>query len=185
MTTAANRMTKAGLVVTLFVGLASVASAADPVAVEMFEATIDGQGRSLGVISVQETPYGLVFTPDLKGIIPGSHGFHVHAKGDCAPGPDAKTREMIAAGAAGGHFDPKNTGHHSFPWDDNGHMGDLPALYVDSSGNATEGVLAPRLKKLSDIRGHALMIHVGGDNYADQPKPLGGGGARFACGVIK
>jgi Cu-Zn family superoxide dismutase len=28
------------------------------------------------------------------------------------------------------------------------------------------------------------MIHEGGDNYSDQPKPLGGGGARIACGVI-
>jgi len=25
---------------------------------------------------------------------------------------------------------------------------------------------------------------VGGDNMSDQPKPLGGGGARYACGVI-
>ena len=28
------------------------------------------------------------------------------------------------------------------------------------------------------------MIHAGGDNYSDQPQPLGGGGARIACGVI-
>ena len=25
----------------------------------------------------------------------------------------------------------------------------------------------------------------GGDNYSDQPVPLGGGGARIACGVAK
>nr|MBP8027895.1 superoxide dismutase [Acinetobacter sp.] len=25
----------------------------------------------------------------------------------------------------------------------------------------------------------------GGDNYADQPKPLGGGGERIACGLIQ
>lgn len=29
------------------------------------------------------------------------------------------------------------------------------------------------------------MIHAGGDNYADQPAPLGGGGPRLACGVIE
>ena len=29
------------------------------------------------------------------------------------------------------------------------------------------------------------MIHDGGDNYADDPKPLGGGGGRIACGVIR
>jgi Cu-Zn family superoxide dismutase len=28
------------------------------------------------------------------------------------------------------------------------------------------------------------MIHEGGDNYSDEPAPLGGGGARIACGVI-
>jgi Cu/Zn superoxide dismutase len=31
---------------------------------------------------------------------------------------------------------------------------------------------------------HAAMQHPNGDNYSDTPKPLGGGGARIACGVI-
>ena len=31
----------------------------------------------------------------------------------------------------------------------------------------------------------ALMLHAGGDNYSDQPAPLGGGGARMACGVAQ
>jgi Cu-Zn family superoxide dismutase len=39
--------------------------------------------------------------------------------------------------------------------------------------------------KLSEVKGKALMIHAGGDNFADQPKPLGGGGERIACGVIQ
>jgi Cu-Zn family superoxide dismutase len=29
------------------------------------------------------------------------------------------------------------------------------------------------------------MIHGGGDNYADAPALLGGGGARVACGIVK
>ena len=29
------------------------------------------------------------------------------------------------------------------------------------------------------------MVHVGGDNHADHPAALGGGGARMARGVIK
>jgi Cu-Zn family superoxide dismutase len=29
------------------------------------------------------------------------------------------------------------------------------------------------------------MIHAGGDNHSDTPAPLGGGGGRMACGVIK
>jgi len=45
-------------------------------------------------------------------------------------------------------------------------------------------VVSPRLKKLDEVKNRSLMIHVGGDNYADKPEPLGGGGARYACGVI-
>ncbi|MFO5591311.1 superoxide dismutase family protein, partial [Klebsiella pneumoniae] len=48
----------------------------------------------------------------------------------------------------------------------------------------TRGKL-PRLKTLAEVKGKALMVHVGGDNMADSPQPLGGGGERFACGVIK
>ena len=35
--------------------------------------------------------------------------------------------------------------------------------------------------KLADVQGHALMIHAGGDNYSDTPKPLGGGGDRIVA----
>jgi len=44
-------------------------------------------------------------------------------------------------------------------------------------------LLAPRLK-LADVQGRAIMVHAGGDNYSDEPQPLGGGGERIACGVI-
>jgi hypothetical protein len=55
---------------------------------------------------------------------------------------------------------------------------------VGADGKATLPVLAPRLK-VADIKGKSLMIHAGGDNYSDAPAPLGGGGARVACGVVK
>ncbi|CCJ75065.1 Superoxide dismutase [Cu-Zn] precursor [Cronobacter muytjensii 530] len=57
-------------------------------------------------------------------------------------------------------------------------------LAVNNDGKATDPVIAPRIKKLEEIKGKALMVHVGGDNMADHPKPLGGGGGRYACGVI-
>ena len=63
-------------------------------------------------------------------------------------------------------------------------MGDLPLLNVDNDGTAKVSLLAPRLK-LQDIQGLAVMIHAGSDNYSDDPKPLGGGGDRVACGVIQ
>lgn len=149
--------------------------------VTLHQVTAEGIGKSVGTVTIEETQYGLQFTPDMKGLQPGIHGFHVHAKGSCEPGESQG--KVVAAGAAGGHLDPANSGKHLGPYAD-GHLGDLPAVYVDEKGTASYPVLAPRLKSLSEIKGKALMVHVGGDNHADHPQPLGGGGARLACGVI-
>ena len=40
-------------------------------------------------------------------------------------------------------------------------------------------------RRAKDFAGRSLMIHAGGDNHADHPAPLGGGGARLVCGVVK
>jgi superoxide dismutase, Cu-Zn family len=37
---------------------------------------------------------------------------------------------------------------------------------------------------VNDVRGRSFVVHEGGDNFSDQPKPLGGGGARIACGTV-
>ena len=149
--------------------------------VSMHQVSTEGTGDAVGTVTVSESKYGLVFTPALKGLEPGIHGFHVHENPSCDPAE--QKGKMTAAGAAGGHLDPEKTGKHGFPWGE-GHLGDLPALYVSNDGTAVNPVLAPRLKALSDISGRALMVHKGGDNHADHPEPLGGGGARVACGVI-
>ena len=135
--------------------------------------------QAIGNIVVVESDYGLVFYPNLKGLAPGAHGFHIHANADC--GPTEKGLGM----KAGGHWDPEKKGVHSFPWDKNGHKGDLPGLFVAADGTAVMPVLAPKLKSVNELKGHSLMIHVGGDNYHDHPAKLGGGGARMACGIIK
>jgi superoxide dismutase, Cu-Zn family len=140
-----------------------------------------GTGAAIGQIVISESKYGLVFTPSLTGLPHGLHGFHVHENPSCAP--QEKDGKMVAALAAGGHYDPKGSKRHGLPWGD-GHLGDLPALYADASGKANHPVLAPRLK-MTDMKGRSLIIHVGGDNHADHPEPLGGGGARLACGVIE
>ena len=140
-----------------------------------------GTGAAVGQVLISESPYGLVFTPAMKGLAPGLHGFHVHENPSCAP--MEKEGKMVPALAAGGHYDPTGTKRHGLPWGD-GHLGDLPALYVDNAGSATYPVLAPRLK-IADVKGRSLMVHVGGDNHADHPAPLGGGGARIVCGVIE
>lgn len=149
--------------------------------VEMNLVTSQGIGQSIGTVTITETEKGLEFSPNLKALPPGEHGFHVHAKGSCQPA--MKEGKASAAEAAGGHLDPQKSGKHEGP-EGMGHLGDLPVLVVNNDGKATDAVVAPRLKKLDEIKGKALMIHVGGDNMSDSPKPLGGGGARYACGVI-
>jgi len=139
-----------------------------------------GVGASIGTVSFQQAPKGLLITPALGKLSPGEHGFHIHENGSCEAAE--KEGKMGAALAAGGHLNPEKVAHHGTPLD--GHLGDLPALTVNDKGFATTPVLAPRLK-LTDIQGRAIMIHAGGDNYSDSPKPLGGGGDRVACGVIK
>ncbi|MBO4146466.1 superoxide dismutase [Cu-Zn] SodC2 [Enterobacter ludwigii] len=149
--------------------------------VEMNLVTSQGVGQSIGTVKITETDKGLEFAPNLKALPPGEHGFHVHANGSCQPA--LKEGKASAAESAGGHFDPQHSGKHEGP-NGKGHLGDLPVLVVNNDGKATEPVVAPRLKKLAEIKGKALMIHVGGDNMSDRPKPLGGGGVRYACGVI-
>ncbi|HRH80856.1 MAG TPA: superoxide dismutase [Cu-Zn] SodC [Thiobacillaceae bacterium] len=156
------------------------AALADPV-VPMNLVDAQGVGASIGSVTLSESPYGLVLTPAIKGLPAGLHGFHVHENPSCAP--KEKDGKAVAALAAGGHYDPQGTKAHGLPWG-NGHLGDLPALHVDADGSAANPVLAPRLK-LADVKGRSLMIHVGGDNHADHPAPLGGGGPRLACGVIQ
>lgn len=157
----------------------SVHAASQQVSIHLVDA--EGKQDAIGSIEISETEHGLLFTPDLKSLPGGVHGFHVHENGSCDAAE--KDGKIVPAQAAGGHYDPQDTGKHAGPYGD-GHLGDLPALYVNEDGTADYPVLAPRIKKLDEIRGKALMIHAGGDNHADHPEPLGGGGARVACGVI-
>ncbi|WP_139850716.1 superoxide dismutase family protein [Acinetobacter pullicarnis] len=142
--------------------------------------TAQGIGQNIGEVTLFDSPQGLTIQTKLSHLPSGFHGFHIHEHASCAPAE--KDGKMGAALAAGGHFNPNNVAKHGTPND--GHLGDLPVLNVDGNGNARTTVIAPRLK-LADIQGRSIMVHAGGDNYSDYPKPLGGGGDRIACGVIQ
>lgn len=156
-------------------------SLAAPVTVSMHLIDASGTGKSVGTVRAEDSQDGLVLMPRLEGLSPGAHGFHVHENPSCAP--MEKDGKKTAGLTAGGHYDPDKSGKHAGPTG-KGHLGDLPALTVDDKGMATKRMVAPRLH-VADIVGRSLMIHEGGDNYADAPKPLGGGGARIACGVVE
>lgn len=172
------------LLLTLLVtaALPMAAPAADsPSSVSIYALTDTGVGDLIGTIALKDSKEGLVLTPKLTHLPPGQHGIHVHQLPDCrAVEKDGKS---VAGLAAGGHFDPAESGKHLGPAGE-GHKGDLPFLTADDKGDATKPIVAPHLT-LADVENHAIVIHAGGDNYSDDPKPLGGGGPRIACGVVK
>lgn len=153
--------------------LVATAVCANSIKVPVHQTSPNGQGDQIGYVNFKDTQFGMLIEPHLNSLTPGLHGFHIHQKPNC--GDNGK--------AAGGHFDPNNTQKHLGPYNPNGHLGDLPVLYVNQKHKAQIPTLAPRLT-VKAIQGHSLIIHKHGDNYSDKPKPLGGGGARVACGLI-
>jgi len=169
-----------GMLAAFAAGTADAVKAPKPIAVTINFIDAKGIGKSVGTVIIRETAEGLEFDANLKGLPAGEHGLHLHENGSCAPADnDGKS---AAGAAAGGHYDPEGTKAHKGPGG-GGHKGDLPKLQVDSSGTANVKLKVAGLT-LADVTNKALVIHEGGDNYSDIPKPLGVGGARIACGVV-
>ena len=161
----------------------AAAAAAQELSVPMNQITAEGIGSSIGSIQVNVTGDGATFTGQLSGLPGAEHGFHVHENGDCGPGPNDQG-QIVAGGAAGKHWDPAGANAHQGP-EGQGHLGDLPAFVSSPDGTGNIAGAAPRITNVTQLRDKALMIHAGGDNYRDEPKPDGGGGPRIACGVIR
>jgi Cu-Zn family superoxide dismutase len=125
---------------------------------------------SLGTIDAKDTRYGLLLMPELEGLPHGMHGFHLHIFPSCE-------NEGLAAG---GHYDPKVTRKHAGPYSDDGHLGDLPMLYVNKEGVARVPELAPRLS-VAQLRGHSLLIELGKYNNKTHEEAKG---EVIACGVV-
>jgi Cu-Zn family superoxide dismutase len=179
------RMTKLSATMSGFLFLAAssasaAAKAPKPIKVDVNFIDPSGVGKPAGTVTIKQTADGLELDTNLKGLAPGEHGFHLHENGSCAPAD--KEGKPTAGQAAGGHFDPDATKAHKGPGG-GGHKGDLPKLEIDAKGESKAKLKVAGLK-LDDVKGKSIMIHEGGDNYADAPKPLGGGGTRVACGVI-
>jgi superoxide dismutase, Cu-Zn family len=137
----------------------------------------DRQGRSVGKVTVTETPHGLLLRGGVEGLAPGTHAIHFHEAGKCeAP--------FTSAGA---HFNPSQKAHGMLS-PTGPHAGDLPNLVVPASGKLDFELFAPGLTLGSgpaavlDTDGTALVIHAKGDDYASQP--AGDSGDRIACGVL-
>jgi len=139
---------------------------------------LDAKGTSVGTAILSDKPNGVQLDLKVSGLLPGIHGFHIHAVGRCE-GPDFKS--------AGPHFNPEGKQHG---WDNpqGHHLGDLQNLNVGPDGSASVRVLVPGVslgegpKSLFHEGGTSLVIHEKPDD--GKTDPAGNAGARIACGVV-
>jgi superoxide dismutase, Cu-Zn family len=127
-----------------------------------------------GTVTFSKMETGVKMVADIKGLTPGSHGFHIHQFGDCsAPNADS----------AGGHYNPAGK-MHGAPESPERHAGDFGNLVADSSGRAylerTDTVIS--LSGPNSVIGRGIIIHEASDDMTTQP--TGNAGGRVACGVI-
>jgi Cu-Zn family superoxide dismutase len=168
------------LVAGLLGGRSAIGAPAKPLKVTMNQISVDGIGASVGTVTIRPSKSGVDLVVDLKDLAAGEHGFHLHERASCDPAD--KDGKKTSGQAAGAHWDPEATKAHKGPAG-GGHKGDLPKLTVPQGGKLKTKLPVAGLT-VADFAGKALMIHAGGDNYSDTPKPLGGGGDRVVCGVI-
>lgn len=107
---------------------------------------------------------------------PGTHGLHIHDKGDCSD-PEAKN--------AGGHFNPGGM-DHAGPMDAKRHAGDLGNIEVKADGKGELDITSDMLTVKAgpnSVVGRSIVVHEKADDFKTQP--TGNSGGRFGCGVIK
>jgi len=142
----------------------------------------DADGHDLGFATLTDAPRGVMVRIELKGLTPGWHGLHFHEKGDCGT-PDFKS--------AGAHVHTTTAVVHGLLNPDGNDNGDLPNLFAGADGSAVAELYSPLVSlkgaggrpALLDTDGSAIVVHANADDYRSQP--IGGAGARIACGVIR
>ena len=105
----------------------------------------------------------------------GTHGFHIHEKGNCS---------AADASSAGAHFNPSGA-KHGGPVGAVRHGGDLGNLRADANGYAQASLEVMGIALGTDpnsIIGRAVVVHGGPDDLKSQP--AGNSGPRVACGLI-
>ncbi len=149
----------------------------------MRRATPSGPGEAVGTVTIADSAQGAVIKTDLKGLPPGPHGFHVHET-QLVRTRDSKRPRPFPPGRPAG-ISTRNTPASTPARRARAISAICRCCRLPPTAAPTETLTAPRIKEVSMLRGKAVMIHAGGDNYSDQPAPLGGGGARIACGVLQ
>ncbi|NKY87087.1 superoxide dismutase[Cu-Zn] [Nocardia veterana] len=166
------------------------APAGDSVSVELKSPS----GEQVGTATIAKAGDKLQITVDAHGLQPGFHGLHIHQNGKCEPNSTAPS------GGPSGNF--LSAGGHLQVGEANTHpaSGDLTSLEVGKDGTA-KLVTTTDSVTLDQVKGKALMIHAGADNFGNIPNrylqanggapgpdaetlATGDAGGRVACGVI-
>lgn len=131
-----------------------------------------------GTVRLMQRGDDVIAHVEMTGLAPGSHGMHIHEKGDCSA-PDGMS--------AGGHFNP-HAAVHGAPDHTAHHAGDFGNLVADATGTARMEITLPKpLFSLdgnasNSILGKAVIVHADPDDFKTQP--AGNSGKRVGCGVI-
>ncbi|MHA6289151.1 superoxide dismutase family protein [Maricaulis sp. CAU 1757] len=156
-----------------------------PAVMETVRAELVGTDEAVsGLATFTQGPQGVMVRVQLRDLPVDQraawHGLHLHETGDCSASDFT---------SAGSHINPDGRAHGLLNADgpDNA---DLPNAWADASGNINVEIFTPRVSlngengkpALLDSDGSAIVIHAGPDDQVSQP--IGGAGARIACGVI-
>lgn len=133
-----------------------------------------GDYTAEGTVRFAVSGEGVSVSVDVRGLKPGTHGFHVHEYGDCTASDGT---------SAGGHYNPHDQPHAGRA-DPERHVGDLGNIEADSTGAVQVQLHDPviALEGPNSIIGRAVVIHAGADDLKSQPS--GAAGDRVGCGVI-
>ena len=156
----------------------------DTVMEESVEVTmLNADGEESGTATFSETEDGVTLTYAFTNLPEGEFGMHIHETG-LATAPDF--------GDADGHWNPADV-DHGINSETGPHLGDLPNIVVDSSGEVSGEELLEEATLAEDApegkyslhnggQGTALIVHDGADDYESQP--TGDAGDRQLGGVI-
>lgn len=156
-------------------------SGASPMVKELAKANasiLGADGKEIGQARFEQGPTGLLIRMEIApgGLTPGWHGLHLHEKGDCS--------DVGAYQLSGGHHG-KEAGAHGLMNPDLGpEAGDLPNAWAAADGSAGYEAFTLLTDLVPALGGDGLsiIIHAAEDDHRSQP--IGGAGARVACGVV-
>jgi Cu-Zn family superoxide dismutase len=150
----------------------------EPVATAALKAT---DGSDAGIVTAYRGPLGILLRVEGRGWPAGWHGVHLHSVGRC------DTPGFTSAGAHVNHTEARPHGLLNAAGGPD--LGDLQNIWAGADGTANAEVylagsgLGMRGMDLLDSDGLSFLVHANADDHISQP--IGGAGARIACGVFE